>query len=156
MITNRSAALGPVAPTLVYVNVGKAINWLCETFGFTEKLRYGPENHPDGAQLIIGEGSVSLTSARVGQSADWDDRAELRPPRPNEVSHLVSVRVADVDRHYEQVRSRGARILHPPETYPFGERQYTAEDLEGHRWSFSQSVADVAPEAWGGIPAKAR
>ncbi|HEX9942349.1 MAG TPA: hypothetical protein VGG03_10055 [Thermoanaerobaculia bacterium] len=31
----------------------------------------------------------------------------------------------------------------------FGERQYTAEDLGGHRWTFSQSIADVAPEEWG-------
>jgi hypothetical protein len=29
--------------------------------------------------------------------------------------------------------------------------KYTAEDLAGHRWSFSQSIADVAPEEWGGI-----
>ena len=26
---------------------------------------------------------------------------------------------------------------------------YTAEDLGGNQWTFSQSLADVAPEAWG-------
>jgi predicted enzyme related to lactoylglutathione lyase len=31
----------------------------------------------------------------------------------------------------------------------FGERQYSAEDLAGYRWAFSQSVADVNPEDWG-------
>jgi uncharacterized glyoxalase superfamily protein PhnB len=36
------------------------------------------------------------------------------------------------------------------ETYPFGERQYTVDDPGGHRWTFTQSVADVAPEEWGG------
>ena len=30
-------------------------------------------------------------------------------------------------------------------------RQYTAEDLAGHQWTFSQTLDDVAPEAWGGI-----
>jgi hypothetical protein len=34
--------------------------------------------------------------------------------------------------------------------YPYGERQYTAEDLAGHRWTFTQAIADVAPEDWGG------
>ena len=34
-----------------------------------------------------------------------------------------------------------------------GERGYTAEDLGGHRWTFSQSIADVAPESWGGTTA---
>ena len=32
---------------------------------------------------------------------------------------------------------------------PFGVRQYTAIDPGGHRWTFSQNIADVAPEAWG-------
>jgi uncharacterized glyoxalase superfamily protein PhnB len=48
-------------------------------------------------------------------------------------------------------RESGARILHPPTDYPYGERQYTDEDVGGHRWSFSQSIADVAPEEWGGV-----
>ena len=34
-----------------------------------------------------------------------------------------------------------------------GERQYTAVDLGGHVWTFSQSIADVAPEGWGGVSA---
>jgi uncharacterized glyoxalase superfamily protein PhnB len=32
---------------------------------------------------------------------------------------------------------------------PFGERQYVAQDPGGHRWTFTESVADVAPEEWG-------
>ncbi len=154
MITNRSAQRGTVVPTLVYQDVGKAIDWLCETFGFSESYRYGPEDHPQGAQLAVGEGSVFLTCPRIGQSPDkWADRAEFRPPRPDEVTHVIAVQVEDVDRHYERARRRGARILNPPETHPFGERQYTVRDPGGHRWTFTQSVSDVASEEWGGRPA---
>ena len=32
----------------------------------------------------------------------------------------------------------------------FGERQYSAQDPAGHHWTFSQTLADVAPEEWGG------
>lgn len=32
----------------------------------------------------------------------------------------------------------------------YGERQYHAEDLAGHQWTFSETLADVAPEEWGG------
>jgi uncharacterized glyoxalase superfamily protein PhnB len=46
----------------------------------------------------------------------------------------------------------GAHILSPPTDYPYGERQYSAEDLGGHRWTFSQSIADVDPASWGGTP----
>jgi uncharacterized glyoxalase superfamily protein PhnB len=31
----------------------------------------------------------------------------------------------------------------------YGEKQYGVEDLEGHRWLFSQHVRDVSPEEWG-------
>ena len=72
--------------------------------------------------------------------------------RAVDAAHSVMVRVDDVDRHHERAKERGARILRPPTDYPYGERQYTAEDLGGHGWTFSQSIADVAPEEWGGTP----
>jgi hypothetical protein len=38
------------------------------------------------------------------------------------------------------------------ETHPFGERQYTAADPGGHVWTVSQTIADVDPRDWGGVP----
>jgi hypothetical protein len=38
--------------------------------------------------------------------------------------------------------------LKVPPDLPFGEQQYIVENLGGHRWTFSQSIADVAPEQW--------
>ena len=126
-------------------------HWLCSAFGFTELYRYGPAEHPTGAFLATGHGgSVALQISRVGQSPSWDDDAELRPLRPGEpISGGISVRVDDVDAHHAQAVTCGATILNPPTTYPFGERQYTAVDLAGHRWGFTQSVADVDPAEWG-------
>jgi uncharacterized glyoxalase superfamily protein PhnB len=150
MIVNRSAPSGTIVPSLIYTDVAKAIDWLCSVFGFKERLRAGGEDGKAGhAQLAIGQGGIILSAARVGQSADWNDSAELRPPRVNEVTQTLMVHVEDVDAHYERAKGRGARMLQPPTTHVFGERQYTAEDLEGHRWTFSQSVADVGPEDWG-------
>jgi uncharacterized glyoxalase superfamily protein PhnB len=59
------------------------------------------------------------------------------------------VHVEDVDRHFEHAKRFGARIVETPNDKPFGERQYTVEDPEGHRWTFSQHVADVGPQQWG-------
>ncbi len=145
MVVNRSSPRATVVPILVYEDVGKAIDWLCGTFGFRERLRAaGPGGSVSHAQLDIAEGAVIL--GRQG--------AEFRPPRPNEVSQFLHVHVDDVDRHFENARQRGARILKSPTDMPFGERQYTVEDLGGHRWTFSQSIADVAPEEWGATPAR--
>jgi uncharacterized glyoxalase superfamily protein PhnB len=71
-------------------------------------------------------------------------------PSPSAGTHGVHVRVADVRTHHEQAVRAGARIIHPPADHPYGERQYTAEDPGGHRWTFSQSMADVDPADWGG------
>jgi uncharacterized glyoxalase superfamily protein PhnB len=38
-----------------------------------------------------------------------------------------------------------------PTDFEYGERQYTAQDPAGHQWTFSETLADVAPEEWGGI-----
>jgi hypothetical protein len=63
--------------------------------------------------------------------------------------------VDGVDAHYETATAYGARILNPPTTYPFGERQYTAIDLAEHRCGFTQSVAEVDPAEWGATSSSA-
>ena len=37
-----------------------------------------------------------------------------------------------------------------PTDFEYGERQYTVQDPAGHQWTFSETLADVAPEDWGG------
>lgn len=145
MLSNRSMPASTVIPVLAYEDVGAAVEWLCETFGFTERWRAG--NHR--AQLSVGDGAIVVAERAVGPGSDSPDAEGFRPP-PNDVSHSVMVRVDDANRHHEHARARGARILHPPTDYPYGERQYAVEDLGGHRWAFSQSIADIAPEEWGG------
>jgi uncharacterized glyoxalase superfamily protein PhnB len=123
---------GTFIPELGYADVPAAAAWLCRAFGFQERLRIGQHR----CQLVFGAGSVVVVQ---GSRVPAGDR-----------THAVMVSVPDVDQHHAQAVRGGAHILRPPETYPFGERQYTAEDLGGHQWTFSQSVADVDPSTWGG------
>ena len=143
---NRSMPDCTVIPELVVADVERATTWLCEAFGFTVRWSAGAHR----AQLAVGAGAVALTEQRTGQGFEAPDDAAFRIPRPGEVNHAVLVRVDDVDGHCERARRRAARILTPPQTHPFGERQYTALDPDGHRWSFTETVAEVAPEQWGG------
>jgi uncharacterized glyoxalase superfamily protein PhnB len=150
MLKNRTMQACSVIPELVYEDVEEAVEWLCATFGFSERWR--ADGHR--AQLRVGDGAVVLTAARVGRGwRDQADASELRIPRPGEIIQAVIVRIADVDAHHEHARAAAARILHAPSDYPYGERQYTVEDFAGHHWCFSQSIADVAPEEWGGTSA---
>jgi uncharacterized glyoxalase superfamily protein PhnB len=68
-----------------------------------------------------------------------------------DTAHSVLVRIENVDAHHAKAVSAGVRIIRPPQSYPFGERQYTAEDCGGHIWTFSQTIDDVDPADWGGI-----
>jgi uncharacterized glyoxalase superfamily protein PhnB len=66
----------------------------------------------------------------------------------------VMVRVEDVNSHHEHAKQHGALIVRTPRDYPYGERQYSAEDFNGYVWTFTQSIADVKPEDWGGESGK--
>lgn len=127
---NRSMPPGVVIPVLLYPDVHEAAAWLCRAFGFVERLRIGDHR----IQLTVGEGSVVVAD---GQGAPQ--------------GHSVMVRVIDADGHCERAREAGAVISGPPTSYPFGERQYSAQDPWGHRWTFSQTVADSDPAEWGGV-----
>jgi uncharacterized glyoxalase superfamily protein PhnB len=135
MRPNRSIPSATVIPELAYPDLGAAIDWLCSAFGFSVRIRIADHR----AQLNVGDGAVVLTALPAEASG-----ADLG------AAHSVLVRVEDVDSHHERARQHGARIVRPPADHPYGERQYTAEDFTGRRWTFSQSVQDVAPESWGG------
>jgi uncharacterized glyoxalase superfamily protein PhnB len=121
-----------------YPDVREAVAWLGAAFGFAERVQIG-ESHR--SQLRVGDGAVIVA----------DVHGERRPPRADEVTHSVVVRVEDARAHCEHARSNGARILMEPTDFEYGERQYEAEDLAGHRWTFSETLDDVAPDTWGGI-----
>ena len=146
MRTNRSMPSSTVIPVLVYSEVAEAVDWLCGAFGFTEWLRIGSHR----SQLSVGDGSIVVAARPRGSGIDTKTALGVRRSDEGETGHSVMVRVPNVDRHFERAEKHGAKILQSPADYPFGERQYTAEDLGGHRWTFSQSIADVAPEKWGG------
>ena len=140
MMTNRSAPRAPVVPNLVYQDVEAAIAFLTNAFGCSERLRAcGRDGRVNHAQLQIGAGDIIV--GRAG--------GPFRPPEPEGVTHIVHVCVDDVDAHWRRAQSAGAAILEAPHDMPFGERQYTARDLAGHWWTFSQHIADVAPASWG-------
>ncbi len=135
---NRSAPPATVTPVLFYPDVRAAVAWLESAFGFSERVRIG-ESHR--AQLRVGmDGAVVVADVRGDQVA----------PGESGVTHLLKVRVSDVDEAFARARDAGARVLQDPETYEYGERSALVEDLAGHRWELTQTVRDTAPEEWGG------
>jgi uncharacterized glyoxalase superfamily protein PhnB len=145
MDQNRSIPASTVIPVLVYEDVAEAVEWLSDTFGFAERLRIGTHR----VQMRVGDGAVVVAERRV-RASDQLGEVQFRPPRRGVLSHSVMVRIEDIDAHYERARRAGARILERLTDHQYGERQYTAEDLDGHFWTFTQTIADVDPSEWGG------
>lgn len=128
-----------MTPVLVYPDVRAAVAWLESAFGFEERVRIGDGHR---AQLRVGQdGAVVVADVRGAQAA----------PSGGVVTHLVKVRVHDVDAAFVRARDAGARVLEAPRTWEYGERSCLLEDLAAHRWELTQTVRDVEPEEWGGI-----
>ena len=130
MTENRSVPRASVIPVLAYDDAVEASDWLCRAFGFTVRLRIGTHR----VQLVLGNGAAVATDGGATESSGLS----------------VLVRVDDADAHRQRASAAGARIVSEPADYRYGERQYTAVDLGGYRWTFSQSIADVDPADWGG------
>jgi uncharacterized glyoxalase superfamily protein PhnB len=124
---NRSVPEAAVIPELPYPDVREAVDWLTRAFGFRERLQIGDHR----AQLVFESGAVIV----------------IQGDRPGST---LLVRVPDANAHRAQAEAAGATILGEPTDWPYGERQYSAEDIGGHRWTFSESIADVDPADWGG------
>lgn len=138
MLTNRSAPPATVTPVLVYPDVRAAVAWLEAAFGFEERVRIGDAHR---SQLRVGS-----DAAVVVADADGERSAPHGPGH----THLIKVRVADVDAAFARAGEHGARVVEELTTWEYGERSGVLEDLGGHRWELTQTIRDVAPEAWGG------
>jgi uncharacterized glyoxalase superfamily protein PhnB len=130
-----------VLPHLVYENVSDALSWLNKIFGFIEDFRYGESGGlVQGAQMHLGSAWIMLGSARPGRAS---------PGQLGFGTQSLTVFVDDVDAHFDRTKSAGAKIVEELHETVYGERQYGAEDLEGHHWLFSKHVRDVNPAEWG-------
>ncbi len=127
---NRSVPPCAVIPVLYYPDPGIAAEWLIKAFGFTVRLRIA--NHR--IQMRAGEGCITVAEGSVV------------PER----SHVTQIRIEDALTHCERARKNGALILTEPTDHVYGERQYNVQDFFGHRWDFTETLADIEPESWGG------
>ena len=130
-------------PFLSYQDVGAAVEWLTNAFGFRERGdRYTDEDGTithaelelDGALVMLGWPGPDYRSPKNHAAECEHARKWLEPPN---VVDGVLVYVRDLDGHCERARAAGAVILREPVEEPYG-KLYSAADIEGHRWMFMQ------------------
>ena len=138
MIRNRSAPPATITPVLVYPDVRAAVDWLGAVFGFEERVRIGEA--PSAPSCIWARWAIVVAEAGRTQVA----------PSGGVATHVVKVRVEDVDAAVERALAHGASVIDELQTHMYGERSCVVADPAGHRWDISQTVRDVDPSEWGG------
>ncbi|MDP1988992.1 VOC family protein [Phenylobacterium sp.] len=132
-----------VTPYVSYRDPPAAYAWLEEAFGLEPRI-YVTD---DDGNLVHAE--MTFRGETIGVSKAWSDRHAAPGDvggRNTQTVHLQLI--DDIDAHHARAVAAGAEIIRPLETQPYGDRTYLALDLEGHIWSFGQTVAPMSVTEW--------
>lgn len=127
-----------MVPCLRYRDAARAIEWLCNAFGFEKQAVYtDDEGHVVHAQLTFGNGMIMLGSK---MPAERETEFGKWMKQPDEIADCETqtpyVIVEDADVLYQRARQAGAEILLEIKDEDYGGRGFTCRDLEGHIWNF--------------------
>jgi uncharacterized glyoxalase superfamily protein PhnB len=129
-----------VVPLLLYDDLGMALRWLSDVFGFAETLRWADDSgEVSWAEMRFGSGYVMMSKPNL----------PLASERPARGAARTIVFVDDVDAHFRNTVSAGGLATTEVTDKPEGLREYDAVDLEGNVWTFSQHLRDVDAAEWG-------
>jgi uncharacterized glyoxalase superfamily protein PhnB len=116
-----------IFPALKYDNAPAAIDWLHKAFGFEKKFVVpGDNNTVAHAELRHGAGMIMMGS---GGAPDPQNPWKTEP-------FGIYVQVQDIEAHYARAKAAGAKIERSLADTPYGAREYSARDCDGHLWSF--------------------
>lgn len=143
-----------LSSALCYQNPKAAFEWLEAAFGFEPSMVIlGPDGELAHSEMRLGDGLIMVGS-------EWNERT--KSPKSIGGSNTQSVHVqldADIDGHCERARKAGAQIQQEPADQFYGDRTYRALDLEGHIWTFGQTVRVMSEDEWakeGGVTVRRR
>ena len=136
-----------VSSSIFYQDAARAIDWLCEAFGFEVRLKVeGDGGRIEHSELTYGEGLLMISqedpdSPRALEAHDAQSAFARRRSHPEHhvFSSTMRRRIADTP------GPAGAVIVEEPATHDYGEaywadRSYGALDLEGHLWWITQRL----------------
>lgn len=132
-----------VSSAISYLDPMAAYRWLEKAFGFEPYMLIVDEaGNLVHSEMTFGNGLIMVGS-------EWD--ADHKSPRSVGGANTQSVHVdlsEDIDAHCERARAAGAEIIAEPSDQFYGDRTYRARDLEGHIWTFGQTVREMQPAEW--------
>ncbi len=134
-----------ISSCVYYADPARAIDWLCDAFGFEIRLKVEGENGEIvHSELEFGEGLI-MVGGEGGWSSQPDRRFALSPRTAKGNTQSLMVYVDDVEAHHARAAAAGAVMVMPLKDSDYGadhwaDRGYGCEDLEGHTWYFAQRL----------------
>jgi uncharacterized glyoxalase superfamily protein PhnB len=122
-----------------YLDPWAALDWLEKAFGFERSMVISDQ---DGrlahAEMRFGDGYIMVGS-------EWAEFIASPASVGGKNTQSIHAQLQDgIDAHCERARAAGAAILQEPADQFYGDRTYRARDLEGHVWTFAQTVRYVS------------
>src|SRR5580693_3430316 len=128
-------------PSLAYKDNRAALKWLESAFGFE------PSEVLTDAQGNIVHAEMTHSDGVVMIGSEWADWTRSPASLGGKNTQRVHVRIErGIDEHCARARRAGATIVMEPADQFYGERCYGAVDLEGHHWTFTQTVREVSKD----------
>jgi uncharacterized glyoxalase superfamily protein PhnB len=134
-----------ISSSLNYQDAGKAIDWLCNAFGFEVRLRVdGEGGRVEHSELTFGEGVLMVADETSAKSKGASHRKSPRSVGGANTQGIM-IYVDDVESHCARARNAGAKIVTEMKVSDYGEeywsdKSYECEDLEGHHWWFCERL----------------
>lgn len=128
-----------LSSSVYYRDPWAAIRWLEQAFGFERAM-----------VITAQDGSLAHSEMRFGNAviyvgAPWADFTASPAAVAGKNTQMIHIQLQDgIDAHCTRARAAAAVILQEPADQFYGDRTYRACDLEGHVWSFAQTVREVS------------
>lgn len=124
-----------------YKDPWAALDWLEKAFGFERSMVITDQ---DGnlahSEMRFGNGTIFVGS-------EWADFVASPASMGGKNTQSIHVHLKEgIDAHCAGAKAAGAVILQEPTDQFYGDRTYRARDLEGHVWTFGQTVRQVSRE----------
>ena len=137
---------------LYYEDAAKAIDWLCDAFGFEVRLRVEDDaGRIVHSELTYGEGVIMVGQQQLDPTIKPEWKRAMKSPRAlgGANTQMLMLYVDDVEAHCAHARAHGATIHEEPGTHDYGDdywtdRSYGAIDLGGHQWWITQRLRSGA------------
>jgi len=136
--SHRRPSLGSA---VFYQDPAAALDWLERAFGFERTMVV---TDVDGnivhSEMRFGDGYIMV-------GPEWERHTVSPASVDGRNTQCIHVQLeVDVDGHCERARAAGATIVREVADQFYGDRSYSAQDPEGHVWSFGQTVRKVSRE----------